>query len=105
MDALSKELKARLKQYVERNDDVLIGDSWCYGYRKTTGTSWKPEEVQAVLEDHNMSLADVVNVDSNAMKKLMKNADKDNPVLAGELRDVTHEKHSTRFEGYKLKKQ
>lgn len=105
MDALSKEIKARLKQYVERNDDVAIGDSWTYGFRKSTSESWDATEVAEVLRPHDLALADYVNIDSRAIKKLIKMSEKENPVLAGELQDVTHEKHSTRFEGYKRKKE
>lgn len=105
MDALSKEIKTRLKQYVERNDDVMIGDSWAYGFRKSTSEVWYPAEVAEVLKPHDLVLADYANIDKRALNKLIKESDKENPVLAGELRDIVHEKHSTRFEGHRRKRE
>jgi len=101
MEALTKELKKQLKEYVTRNDDVMIGDDWCYGFRKVTSQKWDPEQVEQILEEHGVALHEVSNIDSRAIKKLIKQAGKDNPALAGELEDAAIEKHSTRFEGHK----
>jgi len=104
MDALGKQIKENLRAYVKRNDNVRIGDNWCYGYRHSTSETWDPKELAKVLPDFELDLAELVNVDSTAMKKLIKAAKKDDPELEEALADITHEKHSTRFGGHKLKK-
>jgi hypothetical protein len=101
MEAIIKERKEKLKAYVNHNDEVMIGDNWTYGYRHRESITWDPGEAESVLRDHNRDLSEVANVDVKKMKKLMKEAAKDDPQLEGALDDIKKSKHSTEFKGYR----
>lgn len=100
MEALTKDLKGKLKVYVNHNDEVRIGENWRFGYAKRESVTWDPVEAAGVLEDHDHELSEVANVDVKKMKKLMKSAAHENVVLEGQLQDIQKPKHSTEFKGY-----
>lgn len=101
MEALTKNLKEKLKGYVNHNDDVMIGDNWIYGYQHRESTTWDPKEAEEVLRDHSRDLSEVANVDVKKMKKLMKAAAKEDPQLEGALEDIMKVKHKTEFRGHR----
>lgn len=101
MEALTKTLKDKLKGYVNHNDDVAIGDNWIFGYHHRESISWKVKEVDDVLRDHNRDLHEVANIDVRKMKKLMKQAAKDEPQLEAALQDIQQAKHKTEFKGHR----
>jgi len=104
MDSLSKGLKEKLKDYVDANDEVRIGENWVYGFCKKESRTWPADKVQEVLEEfEGHSLGDIANVDSRKMQKLLKQVEKENPLLADALREVEETKRYTRFEGYQQK--
>jgi len=100
-DALSKDLKAKLKHYVNHNDNVVIGDNYVFGYHHKKSTIWDPAEAEEVLLEHNRRLSEVANVDARKMKKLIKTAAMEDPQLESALEDIAKEKHRTEFEGYR----
>lgn len=100
MDALSKELKSKLKLYVDNNDDVMIGDKWVYGYRHSQSVKWDAEETEEVLREHGHSLSEVASVDAKRMKKFLKEQARENPPLEVMLNDIKKEKHATQFKGH-----
>lgn len=104
-EAYSKILKAKLKTYVNANDDVRIGDNWIFGYQKRQSVTWKPKEVDPILREHDHELHEVTNIDVKKMKKFIKDADKHDPVLASALEDISQPKYSSEFKGYRLGEQ
>jgi hypothetical protein len=103
MDALSKELKGKLKTYVNSNDEVSFGSDHVWGYHKRESPSWPVEKVEEILRDHDRDLSEVAKVDSNKMKKFLKTAAREDVVLEGAIRDVEEVKHTTTFKGSQKK--
>ena len=103
METKLKELKGKLKTYVEKNDEVLIGDNWIYGFKTTETQQWNPEKLAAVLEEHDHELSELVNADIKGVKKLIKQCRKDNPSLAFALEEIMTTEIGTNFSGYKRK--
>jgi hypothetical protein len=101
MEALVKDIKGKLKLYVNNNDNIVIGDNWIYGYNHKVSTSWDAADAEEVLTDHHRKLADVANVDVKKMKKLIKEAARTDPQLEGALEDIAKPKHKTEFQGYR----
>ena len=99
MGALLKELTSGLKEYVEANDDVRIGDNWVYGYHLQESTYWDPSDVIELLEDYGFDPSDVLRVDVRAMRKLIKDAAQVNRPLADRLEEVARTRRSTVFKG------
>lgn len=106
MDSLSKELKLGLKDYINENGNVCIGDEYGFGFQKKTSPTWPSDKAEAVLENHSRKLSEVANVNSVRMKKFIKEAynDKDSE-LVEDLYEIEKPKHYTRFEGYRIEKQ
>jgi hypothetical protein len=102
MDELSKSFKGKLKDYVNANDNVRIGDGFGYGFSKSESRTWPVDKAEEVLENHDRKLSEVANVDSRRMQKLLKEASRDNPDLCEELYEIEKPKHSTRFGGYQI---
>lgn len=103
MEALVKELKGKLKDYVKKNDDILIGDNWVYGFLAKDHTEWDPEAVARVLEDFGHELADYVNINGVKMNKLLKLAAREDVPLRMALDAIVKTKTKTTFKGYKKK--
>jgi hypothetical protein len=103
MDALKKELTAGVKQYVDTADNVMIGDDWVYGKNHTVSDKWDVKKLAPVLKKHNRDLADFCNADTKKVKKLLKEAAKDDPALQADLENIREEKHQTKFQGYQRK--
>lgn len=103
MSSLIGELKAKLKEYVKKNDEILIGDNWIYGYQTSNSKSYPPEALGRVLDEHGHELAEYVNTDSTKMKKLLKEAARENEELRASLDLIAETKTKTTFKGYKRK--
>ncbi len=101
MEALVKDLKGKLKLYVNSNDDIVISDNWVYGYNHKTTKQVDVKEAEVILRDHDRELSEVANVDLKKYKKLLKLASKEDPALEGELEDIMKDKHKTEFQGYR----
>ena len=104
MDALSKELKARLKAYVKENDSVVIGDNsnrWVWGYRSKESRFWDVGELAEVLLEHGHDIQEVAGVDSRKLKKLLKTMARGKPALEAGLMAIQKTKVKTEFRGYK----
>jgi hypothetical protein len=103
-EVLLKELKSQLKNYVKENDAVVIGEAssrWVWGFRSKESTYWKAEELAEVLSEHGHELAEVASVDARKMKKLVKQAAKDNPELEADLAKIERTRVKAEFRGYK----
>lgn len=105
MDSLSKELKSKLKDYINENGNVRIGDSYGYGFNKKTSRTWPSDKAEEVLAMHGRKLSEVASVNSPKMKKLIKEAAREDAGLAEDLYEIEKPKHSTRFEGYQIDKE
>lgn len=103
METKLKELRGKLKIYVEAFDEVLIGDNWIYGHKPVEKHSWDTEKLAAVLEEHDYELAEFVNADIKGVKKLIKTSRKENPALAFALEEIMKTEITTKFSGYKRK--
>lgn len=104
MDQLSKSFKDKLKDYVKANDEVRLADGYIFGYDKSTGSEWKDvEAVEEALQTHDRKLSEIANVDVKKMKKLLKEASREDVDLFEELSELEKPKHSTRFGGYRPK--
>jgi putative RecB family exonuclease len=104
MDAYLKELKSKLKLYINHNDDVRVGNDWIYGFRHLEATFWDSVDVERILADFQIeghALSEVTNIDKRKMGKLLKELAKENPALESELAEAVKVRHETRFEGYK----
>lgn len=101
MEALVKDIKPKLKAYVNSNDNIVIGDNWVYGYQHKTSTAVDAKDAEEVLRDHNRDLSEIAKVDVKKFKKLLKTAGKEDPQLEGALEDIVKEKHKTEFRGYR----
>jgi hypothetical protein len=99
-EALTKQLKAKLKIYVNHNDDVRIGDNWTYGYKHKESVEWDPKAAEETLRGHNRELSEVANVNVKKMKKALKKFEHEEPMLAAELVDLCKTKHKTEFKGF-----
>jgi len=102
MDALSKELKARLKAYVKENDSVVIGDKWCWGYRSKASAVWDMQELLDVLMEYGHEIQEVASIDSRKLKKFLKVATRANPGLESDIAQIQKTKVKTEFRGYRL---
>jgi len=105
MDNLSKALKEKLKDYINANDNVRIGEGYGYGFSKKTSKQWTTEMVEDAMEEHDRKLSEVANVDSRKIQKVIKEASRENPDLAELLHEAEKPKHYTRFEGYQITKE
>ena len=100
MEHLSKDIKSRLKVYVNANDDVRIGDNYVVGHKHVESVKWDAVKAADVLAAFNYNPAEYANMDARALNKLLKQVGRENPALAEELEVAKSVKHSTRFEGY-----
>lgn len=103
IETLLKQLKEGLKTYVKENDDVRIGDDWIYGYKHSVSDQWNADKLADILLEHGVSIGEVVNPDVRKIKKLLKEASKNNPALEAALEASREEKHNTVFKGYQKK--
>jgi hypothetical protein len=103
IETLRKQLTDGLKDYVKANDDVRIGDNWVYGFHARTSSKWDPKKLSDVLAEHDLDLAEYVNVDARKLQKLLKTAAKEDPGLEAALEEITEESHRTEFKGAQLK--
>lgn len=101
MEALIKTDKAKLKLYVNANDNVMIGDNWIYGFNHKASTTWKPKDTDPALRERGYDPTEVMNIDVKKMKKLLKEAAKTDPELAAKLEKLAQQKHKTEFKGYR----
>mgnify|MGYP001293325702 FL=1 len=101
LDVVTKGLKEGLKNYVDKNDSIRLGDKFQYGYRHSSSLKWKAADVEQALRDYDRDLSEVANVDVKAMKKLIKTLTREEPALAERLEDLAETKHRTEFRGYK----
>lgn len=101
MEALTKALKDGLKTYVKKNDEIMMEDRWVYGYKPGTSIFWKLPEVLPVLEAHGHELSEFTNMNNAGIKKIIKTAKKEEEMgFAAELEGLSHEKKTTKFQGY-----
>lgn len=100
MEALTKTLKAGLKVYISKNDNVMIGNKYQYGFAKMESTSYKVEEVERAMLDHDHQLSEVAEVNGKKMKKLLKVAAREDPPLHAALEDLAKPKRQTKFKGF-----
>jgi hypothetical protein len=100
MDALSKELKGKLKDYAKKNDSVRIPGGWVYGFRSKESPSWDTHDLIAVLLEHGHELHEVANIDARKMKKLIKQSSKEDPELEADLEKIKKLKVKVEFRGY-----
>lgn len=100
MEHLSKDIKAKLKTYVDNNDDVRLGDNYVVGYKHVESSRWNPRKVADVLLGFDRNPGDYMSTSVTEMKKIIKQAKREDPEFARALDDVKEVKHSTRFEGY-----
>jgi len=101
MDALSKELKGKLKGYVKKNDAVMFGDKWVWGFRAKESIYWDVGDLAEVLAEYGHELTEVASVDSRKLKKLIKAAVKEDSGMDAELERIQKTKVRTTFSGYK----
>lgn len=101
LDVVTKGLKEGLKNYVDKNDSIRLGDKFQYGYRHSESLKWKAADVEEVLREHDRDLSEVANVDVKAMKKLIKALTREDPALAERLEDLAETKHRSEFRGFK----
>ena len=101
MDALSSDIKGRLKKYVTANDDVRIGDKYVYGYHLQESDYWDAAEVIELLQEHYRDAAEVLRVDVKAMKKFIRKVGSEDEVLAQSLEDLRKTRRKTVFKGSK----
>lgn len=101
MEALVKTTKAKLKEYVDANDEILTANNWVYGYKAGTTEEWEAEEVLPVLEKHGFEIASVVNIDKYKMRRLLKQAEREElEDFLADMSAVTGEKPTPQFKGY-----
>lgn len=100
-EALTKDLKAKLKIYVNANDEVRIGDNWYAGYHKKTGVSYNVAKVDESLAKQNRRLSEVASIDAKKMKKLLKQAAYESPDLESDIEDAQKPTHKTEFKMYR----
>jgi len=103
IEALKGELTNNLKEYVKANDEVMIGDNWVYGYSHSQSDKWSAEKLAPILKKHGHDVSELANADTKKVKKLLKQATKENPALAADIEKIREEKHTTKFQGYQRK--
>ena len=103
MDSLSKSFKEKLKEYVQENDSIMIGDGYEFGFQRTESVKWDAEKAEDVLKSHDRKLSEVANVDVRKMKKLLKEAAREDIDLCEDLTEIETPKKSTRFGGFQQK--
>jgi hypothetical protein len=101
MDALSKELKGKLKDYVKSNDAVRLPGNWVWGFRSKESATWDVRDLAEILLEHGHEIAEVSNVDGRKIKKLLKIAGKEDPTLEADLLKAQKIKVKAEFRGYK----
>lgn len=105
MDALSKELKGKLKAYVKENDTVVFGDinnRFAWGYRSKESVYFDVSELVELLLEHGHELAEVANIDAKKLKKLRKIAAKEDPALEEGISSLEKTRTKSEFRGHKL---
>lgn len=100
-ESLIKELKTKLKSYVNANDSVRIEGNFVYGFKETTSRVYPAAKVEEILVDNNRQLSEIAKVDARALKKFLRNLRDEDPRLAERIEETVEETHKTTFKGFK----
>lgn len=101
IDALSKELKGKLKEYVKANDAIRLPSNWVWGFRAKESTTWDLRDAAEILLEHGHEVTEVANIDGRKIKKLLKVAAREDPSLEAALLGAQKTKVKVEFRGYK----
>ena len=97
----TKKAKAMLKTYVDGSDNVTLGSGgYVYGYRASEKVTWKVDLLKAVLLEAGIPLEEVVTVNANKMKKVVKDICRRVPELEEQLMAAKVIKAATKFGGF-----